>query len=108
MLHEKKNLEQIKLRNKTYKGIDLNFNFDITTDAEIEVILNKETGHAMKGKGLGSLNMNINTLGKFNMVGDFQVIEGKYLFKYGNLFDKTFSVKKGEPYDGMEIHYQLY
>lgn len=92
---EKFGTNKVKKETKTYKGIDLNFNFDITTDAEIEVILNKETGHAMKGKGLGSLNMNINTLGKFNMVGDFQVIEGKYLFKYGNLFDKTFSVKKG-------------
>ncbi|WMW78716.1 translocation/assembly module TamB domain-containing protein [Flavobacterium sp. 20NA77.7] len=92
---EKFGTKKAKKETKTYKGIDLNFNFDITTDAEIEVILNRETGHAMKGKGLGSLNMNINTLGKFNMVGDFQVIEGKYLFRYGNLFDKNFSVKKG-------------
>lgn len=92
---EKFGKNRIKKETKTYKGIDLNFNFDINTDAEIEVILNRETGHSMKGKGEGSLNMNINTLGKFNMVGDFQVIEGKYLFKYGNLFDKSFSVKKG-------------
>ena len=92
---EKFGTKKAKKETKTYKGIDLNFNFDITTDAEIEVILNRETGHSMKGKGLGSLNMNINTLGKFDMVGDFHVIEGKYLFKYGSLFDKTFSVKKG-------------
>lgn len=92
---EKFGKNRIKKETKTYKGIDLNFNFDINTDAEIEVILNRETGHSMKGKGEGSLNMNINTLGKFNMTGDFQVIEGKYYFKYGNLFDKSFSVKKG-------------
>ena len=80
---------------KTYQGIDLKFDFDITRDAEIEVILNRETGHSMKGIGEGSMFMNINTLGKFNMTGDFQVLEGEYLFRYGNLINKNFKVKKG-------------
>uniref|UniRef100_UPI00404AD00B hypothetical protein n=1 Tax=Flavobacterium sp. TaxID=239 RepID=UPI00404AD00B len=47
--------------------------FFINYSTDIEIILNKETGHAMKGKGYGSMQMNINTLGKFEMYGDFQV-----------------------------------
>jgi hypothetical protein len=84
-----------KVPTKTYQGIDLNFSFDITRNAEIEVILNRDTGHSMKGKGEGSMFMNINTLGKFNMTGDFTVYEGEYLFRYGSIIDKKFIVKKG-------------
>ncbi len=80
---------------KTYRGIDLNFNFAITPNAEIEVILNRETNHSMKGTGNGSMFMNINTLGKFQMTGDFIVDKGEYLFRYGSIIDKKFNVKTG-------------
>jgi hypothetical protein len=83
----------IKQPTKTYRGIDLNFNFAITPNAEIEVILNRETGHSMKGTGNGSMFMNINTLGKFQMTGDFIVNKGEYLFRYGSLINKKFTVK---------------
>lgn len=84
---------------KTYQGIDLNFNFAITPKAEIEVILNRETGHSMKGTGDGSMFMSINTLGKFQMDGDFIVNKGEYLFRYGSFIDKKFTVKKGGTID---------
>lgn len=77
-----------------FGGIQLDFEFEITPDAEIEVILDPATGHAMKGKGAGFITMKINTLGTFNMWGDFQVYEGYYNFKYGVVIDKKFTVKK--------------
>ena len=92
---EKYNLQKGVAETRNYGGLDLNFDLDITRDAEIEVILDRDSGHGMKGVGLGTLNLAINTLGKFNMVGDFYVINGKYNFKYGGLIDKSFDVKKG-------------
>ncbi|SHH10263.1 Family of unknown function [Flavobacterium micromati] len=80
---------------RNYNGLELEFDFDITPDAEVEVILDRNTGHGMRGKGFGSLLFKINTLGKFNMWGDFQAYEGTYNFKYGGLIDKKFEVKKG-------------
>ncbi|SFF19180.1 Family of unknown function [Flavobacterium xueshanense] len=80
---------------RNYNGLELEFDFDITPDAEVEVILDRNTGHGMKGKGFGSLLFKINTLGRFNMWGDFQAYEGTYNFKYGGLIDKKFEVKKG-------------
>lgn len=79
---------------KKYYGLELDFNFDILENADIEVILNRDSGHGMKGNGRGTLLFEINTLGKFNMYGDFQVYKGYYNFKYGGLFGKTFEVKK--------------
>ncbi len=78
-----------------YRGLELEFDLDITPEAEIEVILDRDSGHGIKGKGFGSLLFKINTLGKFNMWGDFQAYEGSYNFKYGGLVDKKFDVRKG-------------
>lgn len=80
---------------RKYNGLELEFDLDITPDAEVEVILDRNSGHGMRGKGYGSLLFKINTLGKFNMWGDFQAYEGTYNFKYGGLIDKKFDVKKG-------------
>jgi hypothetical protein len=93
---EKFNLKKgIVDNSRNYKGLELEFDLDITPDAEVEVILDRNTGHGMKGKGNGTLLFKINTLGKFNMWGDFQAYEGTYNFKYGGLIDKKFIVKKG-------------
>nr|WP_288834732.1 translocation/assembly module TamB domain-containing protein [uncultured Flavobacterium sp.] len=80
---------------RKYNGLELKFDLDITPDAEVEVILDRNSGHGMRGRGYGSLLFEINTLGKFNMWGDFQAYEGTYNFKYGGLIDKKFDVKKG-------------
>ena len=78
------------VENNKYQGIELEFDFDIDQDANIEIILDRSSGHAMKGSGVGSMQMNINTLGKFEMTGDFIVQEGEYNFMYGGLIDKKF------------------
>ena len=92
---EKFNLKKGIVQTRDYNGLELEFDFDITPDADIEVILDRNSGHGMKGKGYGSLLFKINTLGKFNMWGDFQAYEGTYNFRYGGLINKKFDVKKG-------------
>lgn len=93
---EKRNIELGIIDNtKKYGGLQLEFDLDITPDAEVEVILDRNSGHGMKGKGYGTLLFKINTLGSFNMWGDFQPYEGTYNFKYGGFIDKKFDVKKG-------------
>lgn len=95
-IKEKKDREKgiVRVENR-YQGIELDFDFEIDTDAEIEVILDRNSGHAMKGRGYGSMFMQINTLGKFLMNGDFIVVDGEYNFKYAGLIDKKFLVKSG-------------
>jgi hypothetical protein len=93
---EKYNIKKgIVDNSRNYKGLELEFDLEIEPNAEVEVILDRNTGHGMKGKGNGTLLFKINTLGKFNMWGDFQLYEGTYNFKYGGLINKPFIVKKG-------------
>ncbi len=77
------------------KGLELNFDLDVTQDAELEIIIDKNTGHALRGRGVGGLLVEINTNGKFDMWGDFSVFEGIYNFAYGGLIQKEFIVQPG-------------
>ncbi|AUP81732.1 N-acetyl-gamma-glutamyl-phosphate reductase [Flavivirga eckloniae] len=77
------------------EGLELDFDLDLTEDAEVEIIIDKNTGHSLKGSGRGGLLVEINTNGKFNMWGDFSVFEGVYNFAYGGLIQKEFIVQPG-------------
>lgn len=80
---------------KDVKGLSLNFELDINENAEVEVVVDQTNGSTLKGRGAGILLLEINTLGKFRMWGDFLVIEGKYDFRYGGLIQKTIEVVPG-------------
>jgi len=68
---------------------------DVTPKAEIEIVIDQETGSFLRGRGAGSLFMEINTAGKFNMWGDFITYDGIYNFKNLGVIDKKFDVKPG-------------
>ncbi|WP_395043202.1 translocation/assembly module TamB domain-containing protein [Flavobacterium sp.] len=86
--------KNIIVQQKRYEGLEMNFDFEITPVANIEVILDRDSGHGMKASGKGGLLFRINTLGKFEMYGDFVVDKGTYNFKYGGIIDKKFDVKQ--------------
>lgn len=77
------------------KGLSLNFDLDINDNAEVEVVVDKVNNSTLKGRGAGTLLIRINTLGKFNMWGEFTVIEGVYDFRYGGFIRKTIDVVPG-------------
>lgn len=84
-----------KIKFKEVKGLSLNFDLDITRDAEVEIVVDPVNGSSLKGRGAGTLLIEINTNGKFNMYGDFIVYEGEYNFKYSGLVQKRFEVVPG-------------
>ncbi|GGK56568.1 MULTISPECIES: translocation/assembly module TamB domain-containing protein [Flavobacteriaceae] len=77
------------------KGLSINFNLEVTKDAEVEMVLDKATGSSLKGSGTGNLQIELDTKDKFDMYGDFIVDNGIYNFKYGGIINKPFNVKKG-------------
>ena len=77
------------------KGLVLDFDLDVNENAVIEIVIDKEAGSTIKGRGRGGLNFLINTNGTFNMWGDFMVYEGVYNFKYGGIVEKKFKVEQG-------------
>ena len=79
---------------KDVKGLDLTINLDVTKDAVAQVVIDKVSGSELKGSGVGNLTIDINTLGKFNMYGNFKIDNGLYNFKYAGI-SKPFIVQKG-------------
>jgi hypothetical protein len=76
-------------------GMDLNFDLDITPDAEVQLIFDPVLGDAMKAHGAGKLNIRLDSKGNFRISGDYIIEDGDYLFTLGNLFNKPFSVENG-------------
>ncbi|EDP70626.1 hypothetical protein FBALC1_07703 [Flavobacteriales bacterium ALC-1] len=77
------------------KGLVLDFDLTVNQNATIEIVIDKEAGSTIKGRGDGGLRFLINTNGTFNMWGDFIVNEGTYNFKYGGFIEKKFEVEQG-------------
>lgn len=94
----KKEVEEVVEKEKeieAIKGLTLNVKLEVTNDAEAQVVIDKNTGSSLEGKGTGNLDIVIDSRGKFTMYGNFKVDEGKYDFKYGGVISKTFAVEKG-------------
>ncbi len=104
---ETKAAESAKLQKKTEsKGYELNFNLEITPDAEARLLFDPKVGDVISGNGSANLQLEVTEAGEFNIYGDYQIEKGEYLFTLQNIINKKFMVRKGgqirfrgDPYD---------
>ncbi len=80
------------LQSQMIRGITLEFNLDITDQAQFEIVTEPQFGSYLSGRGTGNLQLEIDTNGKFNMLGEYTVSQGYYNFRYLGLIDKDFEV----------------
>lgn len=92
---KKKKNEGISYTFDEISGLTLNFDLTITDDALVEVVIDQESGSALRGRGNGNLILEINTNGKFDMYGDFNALSGEYIYKYQGLVEKRLQVVPG-------------
>jgi len=76
-------------------GFHMNFDLEVTPDAEVQIIFDPKVGDILKGSGSGNLNMKISTSGNFIMYGDFTIDKGDYLLTVQNVFNKKFTIEPG-------------
>lgn len=77
------------------KGLKMNFNLEVTQDAEVQLIFDPKVGDILRGRGNGNIKMEISSLGKFEIFGDIIIDRGDYLFTLKNLINKYFQVEQG-------------
>ncbi len=75
--------------------LELNFDLDVTPDAEVQLLIDPKAGDVIKGRGSGKLNISLNKKGEFKIYGDYVIEEGDYLFTLKNILNKRFDVKDG-------------
>ena len=87
-------------------NLTMNFDLEVTPDAQLQLIFDQKTGDIMKGRGSGDIKMKLDDLSGFRMFGDFVVVDGEYLFTLQNVINKKFNVSQGgtlswsgDPYD---------
>ncbi len=76
-------------------GIQLNFDLEITPSTEIQLIFDSRLGDIIRARGYSNLKMEINSNGDFRMYGEYEVVEGDYLFTAVNLINKKFVIDPG-------------
>lgn len=85
--------------NDNYKvelgGIKLDFDLEVTPDAEVELIFDEKVGDVIKAKGAGNIKLAISSQGDFKMYGNYVIENGDYLFTLQNIINKKFAIEKG-------------
>jgi len=78
---------------RAFNGITLNF--DLSVDEKTTVKITTDYG-VLEGSGqANNLKLNINSLGDFDMFGDFLITSGKFEFTAKNFISKNFTGKPG-------------
>ena len=93
-LKEKNDVSLRSIKLDEIKGVEMEFNMDVTDDAEIEIVIDRDTGSSIIGRGNGSILAQINTNDKFQMFGDFLVLDGYYNYSLGKVIQKKFKLVK--------------
>jgi len=78
-----------------FSRFGFNANMQITDAAEIQIIFDQQAGDIIKSRGEGELRMEVNTLGDFNIRGNYTIVEGDYLFTLQNIINKKFEIQPG-------------
>ena len=83
---------------ETTKNNELNYNIEVdmevTPVAQVEISLPDDMG-TISARGNSNLSLDVNSAGKFLLIGDYIVEEGLFQFKIGNLVSKRFSLVNG-------------
>jgi hypothetical protein len=77
------------------EGIQMDFKLDVTPEAEVQIIFDSKMGDIIKARGTGEMQMAINTLGTFNLVGDYTIEKGEYLFTMQDVINKRLKIEPG-------------
>jgi len=79
----------------TTLGFDMDFDLEITPDAEVRLIFDEKVGDEITGTGSGNLNIRLDQKGNFGIYGDYIIEDGTYLFTLKNILNKKFRVENG-------------
>jgi hypothetical protein len=86
--------------------VSMNFDFNVTPDAQIQLVYNSQVGDMIRARGNGNLQVNIDPDFNISIFGEYLVERGDYLFTLQNVINKKFEIARGgsiiwngDPYD---------
>lgn len=99
--------EALQLPKESDIRFTMQFNFELTPLAQMDIIIDPVSGDKISGRGNGIIRMEIDTKGDFTMHGNYEFDrESFYYFTFLNTIHKKFNISKGskltfngDPYD---------
>ncbi|NRA12565.1 MAG: translocation/assembly module TamB domain-containing protein, partial [Crocinitomicaceae bacterium] len=101
-------------------GVVIDLNFNVTEDAEINIIFNEELGDVINARGTGDIAITLDDVGDVRMEGVYTVSNGAYNFALDPINSKSIALKQkfiivpggsiswiGDPYDA-ELNLRTY
>jgi len=87
-------------------GISLSLNLEVTSDAELQIIIDPATGDKLVARGNSELTVEMDPSGEIGIVGNYRIVDGQYTFNYQGLTKRNFEIREGsrlefvgDPYD---------
>ncbi|HEC44324.1 MAG TPA: hypothetical protein ENI20_15990 [Bacteroides sp.] len=76
-------------------GLTLDFQLEVTEDATAEIIFDPRVGDILQGNGNGNIHLSSNPNDGFQMLGDYTIERGEYLFTLQNIINKRLKIQRG-------------
>ncbi len=93
VFQENKKLETITTKRN---NLLLKASLSVTPEAEIELLLNPQSGDKISSTGAGNIRLEINSLQKdFNIYGNYTIDKGDFFFSLEDLITKAFKIERG-------------
>ena len=80
---------------KSESGLLIDMNFEITEEADVNIIFDETLGDKITSIGNGFINVGVNAADEVYMFGDYTVSNGDYLFTLQNFVNKKFEIENG-------------
>jgi len=77
------------------KGVNLDFQLEVTPDAELTIVLNTDSDNNLVAHGQGDLDLRIDQNKQLSIYGKYDIRDGKYVFSPQNLISKRFDIQNG-------------
>ena len=87
--------KEVKKEADKFTGMEVNMDIDVNPEAEIKLIFDSKVGDEIRARGNSKLKMSVNSFGKFAMYGNYEIVEGDYLFTLKSVINKKFKLEKG-------------
>ncbi len=105
LMFERRNRQKEKISG----SMDIDLSLNVHPNVDFQLVIDPQAGDQISGKGEGLLNIRVNPRDNiFEMLGDYVIQEGSYLFTLQNVINKKFLIESGssiqwtgEPMDAM-------
>ncbi|NQU88823.1 MAG: translocation/assembly module TamB domain-containing protein, partial [Mariniphaga sp.] len=87
--------EEIVFTSKADTSLNLNLRIEVTPDAKAQLIYNSQVGDIIRGQGEGVLQFGMDNNNDITIYGNYNIVEGDYLFTLKNVINKRFSIEPG-------------